>query len=190
MSKIQSHPEVSWHYVPTEENPADLGSRGGQVTDCKSWWSGPVWPSNKGAWPPDIVRRASSETQAEAKATKELFASAKRTNELLDEILAKLTLTMRVSAWVTRFARNIHLPKQERVSGPLTTQEMCDQRTTWTMWVQANHQTLEDEERFGSQVNDQELLECRGLLQGQNPIYLRDRHPYTLNVPYTGELIF
>lgn len=182
--KMQSHPEVSWHHVPTEENPADLGSRGGQVTDCKPWWSGPVWLSNKDAWPPDIVTRASPETQAEAKATKELFARAEATNDPLDEILAKFTLTkaMRVSAWVARFARNIRLPKQERDSGPLTTQEMRDQHTTWTKRAQANHETSEDEERLGLQVNDQGLLECRGRLQGHYPIYLPDQHPYTLKL--------
>ena len=115
VSKIQSYPEVSWHHVPNEENPADLGSRGGQVTDCKPCWSGPVWLPSKDAWPPDIVTRASPETQVEAKVTKELFARAEATNDLLDEILAKFTLTkaIRVSAWVTRFARNIRLPKQE-----------------------------------------------------------------------------
>jgi len=143
VSKMQSHPGVSWHHVPTEENPANLGSRGGHVTDCKPWWSGPVWLSNKGAWPPDILIRASTETQAEAKATKELFARSEATNDPLDEILAKFTLTktMRVTAWVTQFTRNIRLPKQERVSGPLTTQEMRDQHTTWTKRAQANHET-------------------------------------------------
>ena len=121
-----------------------------------------MWLPSKDAWPPDIVTRASLETQAEAKATKELFARAEATNDLLDEILAKFTLTkaMTVSAWVTRFARNIRLPKQERVSGPLTTQEMRDQHTTWTKRAQANHETREDEERLGPQVNDQGLLEC------------------------------
>lgn len=196
---MQSHPEVSWHHVPTEENPADLGSRGELVTDCKPWWSGPVWLSNKDAWPPDIVTRASRETQAEAKATKELFARAEATNDPLDEILVEFTLTkaMRVSAWIARFARNIRLPKQERVSGPSTTQEMRDQHTAWTKRAQANHEKSEDEELLGLQVNDQELLECRGRLQGHYPIYLPDQHPYTLKLVenahqrtlYTGELV-
>ena len=184
VSKVQSHPEVSWHHVPTEENPADLGSRGGQVKDCKPWWSGPAWLSNKEAWPPDIVTRASPETQAEAKATKELFARAEATNYPLDDILAKFTLTkaMRVSAWVSRFARNIRLPKEERISGPLTIQEIHDQHTAWTKRAQANHETRKDEECVGLQVNDQGLLECRGRLQGHYPIYLPDQHPYTLKL--------
>ena len=31
--KIQQHQNVKWHHVPTSENPADLGSRGGSVVD-------------------------------------------------------------------------------------------------------------------------------------------------------------
>ena len=184
VSKIQSHPEVSWHHVPTEDNPADLGSRGGQVTDCKPWWSGPAWLPNKDEWPPDIVTTASPETQAEAKATKELFAMAEAKNDTLDELLAKFTLTkaMRVSAWVSRFTRNSRLPEQERATGPLTTQEMRDQQIIWTKLAQANHEKSEDEERLGLQVNNQGLLECRGRLQGHYPIYLPDQHPYTLKL--------
>ena len=114
-----------------------------------------MWLSNKDAWPPDIVIKASPETQAEAKATKELFARAEVTNDPLDEILAKFTLTkaIRVSTWVSRFTRNIRLPKEKRVSGPLTTQEMRDQHTAWTKRAQANHETNEDEEHLGLQVN-------------------------------------
>jgi len=48
----------------------------------------------------DIVTMASTETQAEAKATKELFTRSEMTNDPLDKILAKFTLTkaMRLSA--------------------------------------------------------------------------------------------
>ena len=74
--KIQAHPDIIWRYVPTQENPADLGSRGGQVTDNPLWWKGPRWLTRKAEWPPDLVTSASPETIAEAKATREIFAVA------------------------------------------------------------------------------------------------------------------
>ena len=33
VKKIQAHSEISWRHVGTSENPADLASRGGRVTE-------------------------------------------------------------------------------------------------------------------------------------------------------------
>ena len=91
VKKIQAHSEITWRHVPTQENPADLGSRGGQVTDNPLWWKGPQWLTTKEEWPPDLVTSASPETMAEAKATREMFAvalAATATDEL-DALLDK-----------------------------------------------------------------------------------------------------
>uniref|UniRef100_A0A6P7HGW5 Uncharacterized protein LOC114348569 n=1 Tax=Diabrotica virgifera virgifera TaxID=50390 RepID=A0A6P7HGW5_DIAVI len=35
-----------WHYVPSEENPADIGSRGclpSELINCSKWWEGPTF---------------------------------------------------------------------------------------------------------------------------------------------------
>ena len=42
--KIQEKNYIQWRYVSSEENPADLGSRGGQVEESSDqWWNGPTW---------------------------------------------------------------------------------------------------------------------------------------------------
>jgi hypothetical protein len=33
VAKKQAHSDIKWHHVPTKENPANLGSRGGQLTE-------------------------------------------------------------------------------------------------------------------------------------------------------------
>jgi hypothetical protein len=43
--KIQAHSSIEWHHVPTSENPADIGSRGGQPTE--KWLNGPTWLGNE-----------------------------------------------------------------------------------------------------------------------------------------------
>ena len=48
VKKIQAHPKIIWRHVPTQDNPADLGSRGGQVTDNPLWWKGPQWLERRG----------------------------------------------------------------------------------------------------------------------------------------------
>ena len=40
--KIKENESVSWRHVPTQENPTDLGSRGGPVNkENVLWWEGP-----------------------------------------------------------------------------------------------------------------------------------------------------
>ena len=74
--KIQQKLWITWRHVPTKENPADLGSRGGQVKqDDELWWCGPKWLSDPSAWPEDISSweltmqvPSSTESQASEKA--------------------------------------------------------------------------------------------------------------------------
>ena len=124
--KVQEHSGINWRHVPTKENPADLGSRGAQVDDSKVWWQGPEWLSDKEKWPTDIVTSRTPESQAEAKITKELFNGATATTGCLNVLLGKfeMTKTLRIVAWTARFIRNSRLKKQERMMGPLTTDEI------------------------------------------------------------------
>ena len=44
VQKIQEKNWITWRYVPTKENSADLGSQGGPVAqDNDLWWHGPKW---------------------------------------------------------------------------------------------------------------------------------------------------
>ncbi|KAK9738549.1 hypothetical protein QE152_g9788 [Popillia japonica] len=47
VAKIQSFPKPSqWRYLPSNENPADVKSRGlnpDQISDCTLWFEGPKW---------------------------------------------------------------------------------------------------------------------------------------------------
>ena len=99
--KIQSHPNTQWRHVPTTENPADLGSRGGSVTGLQLWWRGPEWLSALTSWPKDIVTQASQQSDAERKVQREIFAADIKISDKLDRVLEKFDLhkTLRVCAW-------------------------------------------------------------------------------------------
>ena len=45
--KIKEKESVIWRHVPTQENPADLGSRGGPVNKER----GPNWLKDPASWP-------------------------------------------------------------------------------------------------------------------------------------------
>lgn len=184
VQKIRQHPEIKWHHVGTRENPADLGSRSGSVEMSKLWWEGPRWLTDREKWPADIVTSPTAEVQAESKVVRELFAGAMVTEDEFDILLDKSSLwrTLRVGAWVSRFGRNAGLAKDQRTKGPLTTAEIDVQKVFWENRAQESgketDQFMEDRLQLNLQVNTEGLLECRGRIQGEFPIYIPDSHPY------------
>ena len=90
VKKIQQHSFIQWRYVRSDQNPANLGSRGGRADEsAKLWWEGPAWLAEPESWPPDIVTAATSETQAEAKVVREALFVTKTKDDVLNETLEK-----------------------------------------------------------------------------------------------------
>ena len=114
VKKIQEHLEITWRHVPTNDNPANLGSRGDKVAGNRVWWNGPEWLVNPDQWPPDIVTTATPQSESEAKAVKVLFSAAVVSRDEFDDLLAKFSLTkaIRVIAWVHRFVFNCSAVKE------------------------------------------------------------------------------
>ena len=50
VEKTCQRPEIEWRHVPTQDNAADLASRGGGITSLRL--NGPEWLSNKENCPP------------------------------------------------------------------------------------------------------------------------------------------
>ena len=132
------------------------------------------------------LQTSSPESNAEAKASKQIFALAVESNDVMDELLLRSSLwrTLRVGAWVARFLRNSKSPRNQRIKGPLTTEEINKQRLFWEKKTQkqwkGSDQFQEDQLRLNLQPNRKEVLECRGRIQGNYPVYLPDSALYTL----------
>ena len=61
-----------WQYVPTRENPADLGSRGSLLTKIPEIWGrGASWLQVKENWPRQLGIKRSVESEKEVKISKE-----------------------------------------------------------------------------------------------------------------------
>lgn len=90
---------------------------------------------------------------------------------------------IRVGAWVRRFIHNCKTTAVNRGSGPLTTIEIENQKTWWIIRAQRDAQNkdhyVKDQLQLNLQLNQQQVLECRGRLQGEYPIYLPDDHLFT-----------
>ena len=149
--KIREHSDVVWRHVPTQDNPADLASRGGLVTEENQlWWKGPEWLSDPAKWPVDLVTAPNAESNAEMKATKELFAMAVKADDDLDHLLAKHNYrkTLRVCAWIMRFANNARAKRATRAKGPLTTDKIEKQKPIWLLRVQSRGSENLEEDQF------------------------------------------
>ena len=185
VQKIQQHDKVVWHHVPTSQNPADLGSRGGSVAKNHLWREGPTWLSNRSEWPADVFLEATAETRTEAKVKREILAVTSAESDEFDQLLDKYDLfkVLRIGAWIQRFISNCRTKPGERESGPLVTEEI-QQTKSW--WIKRAQLVARQDSRFEAdqlhlnlQPNDDGILECRGRIHGEFPIYLPDNHPFT-----------
>ena len=135
VEKIRRGEGIEWRHVPTTENPADLGSRGGQLTTL--WLKGPIWLSNRSNWPPHLIVKPSVDSQSESKATREILNTSMENEQstILEAVLKKYPLakTLRIGAWVKRFLDNSRVKtSQGRRHGPLTTDKIDQQRQWWS----------------------------------------------------------
>ncbi len=89
VEKIREHTAVEWRHVNTEENPADLASRGGSVGDKDSWWNGPTWLKDMEEWPPEIATSTSPESKAEEKILRKVFQLTQAERDHFDVLADK-----------------------------------------------------------------------------------------------------
>ena len=165
--------------MPKNDNLADIGSRGCLASRIDpKWFKGPSWLVTKQNWPTDIVTAPSEETEKESKPIKKIMRVANPVRNELDDVLERFEhwKAMRVTAWIFRFSRNAQATKAKRIKDPLTTSEIQEQITQWVKRVQSraksNDSFKADEQKLNIQKNDEGILECRGWIQGQCPIYL------------------
>ena len=185
VTKIRAQSDMVWRHVSSEENPADLASRGGAVNGPTLWWNGPKWLANREEWPPNPVTSACPATEVEVKTIREVLSLAQPnlSNDRVEEVLEKheLKYALRVAAWVTRFITNCKTPK--KLTGPLTADELENVKWGWIKRVQRQATTMPNYPQIKSSLNLQPnkdgLLECRGHIQGKYPIYLPEDATFT-----------
>ena len=188
VAKIRDAEGIEWHHVPTRENPADLGRGGGQLT--KLWLNGPAWLQERSCWPPDLVLQPTTDSQSESKATRAILNTGVEQVEptILGKVLKKhpLSKTLRIGAWIKRFLNNIRVKEDCRKYGPLTTEEIDQQRFWWIKQVQNDAKEDPNFQSEAVQLNVQEdadrVLRCYGRVQGKVPIYLPDNALFTLKL--------
>ena len=171
--------------MPTTENPADLGSRGGSVDHHQLWNQGPSWLSEETEWPSDMILEPNADSNAELKVTRSVFAATAQVHDDFDQLLDahEVYKVLRICAWIQRFISNCRTRVGDRQDGPLNAIEIEQQRLWWTKRAQLECQERlcfkQDQLQLNLQLNSEDILECRGRIEGEFPIHLPESHPFT-----------
>ena len=75
--------------MPTAQNPADLGSRDGNVSNAVQWINGPPWLSFPNQWPTKVDIGPSPESSAEVIEQNEVLAMALLKKDEFTELMEK-----------------------------------------------------------------------------------------------------
>jgi len=125
-AEIQSTlPTKYWHHVRSEDNPADLISRGASLEnlqDCKIWWEGPKWllQFNERSLSEfkltNLSQRDINILESEQKLETRVFSNVKK-NHMILELLnyySSLTKIIRILSWIRRFLLNCKSTRDKR----------------------------------------------------------------------------
>lgn len=136
-------PKNCWHYVRSNDNPADVASRGLYASPLKDnvlWWQGPSWIGEHTCQHNQLLKHEKYHTDLELRSK-----NIKQTNiiqtenkeHLINNLLHKynsITTIKRIIAWIRR-ALN---PQRKQLPGHLTLQELNKAELCILKFVQQN----------------------------------------------------
>ena len=143
---------ASWNYCPTNENPADLLTRGipaDQLSTSTLWSHGPPWITTDENWPTwnpkSILLQSTTEKHLEASNASTDQPTTDQTdclepNHGVNKVInlhdfSTIQRLQRVTAWVLRFANNIK--KKKKRYGPLSVSELDSAQILWIVNCQS-----------------------------------------------------
>ena len=151
LKEIKSLEGVIFKHVPSEDNPADLATRGKSPRELSLsiWWSGPKWLKEpKEQWPNSKTPQSDNLTEfnSEVRGNKILFeakllagedpsqGNRRNLSDINEKRYSSLLKLLRVTAWLFRAVNK--LMKRDTVVGPLTVLELHNAKRLWDLHIQ------------------------------------------------------
>ena len=185
-----------WAYCSTEENPADLGSRGVLASQLKGnqlWWCGPAWLTKQPEdWPETNHSFRTPESLIEEKKTVTAMLTGTEVVTGISAVIdindySSLQRLVRVTAWVKRFLHNIRA--KERTTGRLEVYELKGAENEWLISVQVDLKKQDNFKQLVGELGIKEhkgILRCEGRLlnsdldsEARKPVILPRQHRFT-----------
>ena len=189
-----------WAYCSTEENPADLGSRGvlaSQLKENQLWWRGPSWLIERPEdWPvlTESLRTPESLIE-EKKSAAVMMTKAEIVSGIAGVIdvndYSTLQRLVRVTAWIKRFIDNSRAKakQNEKRTGRLEADELKCAEIEWLKSVQSDLKQQTNFKQLVSELGikeDRAILRCEGRLvnsdlesEARRPVILPRQHRFT-----------
>ena len=154
---------ISFRYVETSQNPADLATRGVSAYDrdkCELWWHGPKWlQDSEKTWPtwdiPMITKETLEKIESETKGPKTFYETSNFAGENINEEkvetkdksasfvtpfrmdekkYSSLLRLFRITAGLLRFVQKAR--KQKTQTGELKAIKIKEAKTLWIKFIQ------------------------------------------------------
>lgn len=156
INEIKAVKGVDFRYVPTNDNPADIATRGKTPNELASqslWWEGPEWlKKDQSGWPKfenfeyngdaeEAVTEEEVEPEGKPGATV-LSPTEKDSFDLLAERTSRLNRLLRTTAWIKRFIEKTRKKRngsQEVRTDYLQSEEIEEAERFWIRRVQQHH---------------------------------------------------
>ena len=183
-----------WNYCPTNQNPADIASRGCKASELISsemWWFGPTFLRESQEHWPNILNLESKLKPSEdvaAQVDKEIRSNPRKdftdvfigassvSNTSIENVIScedfgDANRLFRVTAYVLRFISNLtrKLSKQDVVTSDLTAEEINNAQNLWFHEMQSLLKTERNYQKHSVELrvfeDENHILRCRGRIE-------------------------
>jgi len=201
VKEIRSLTKVnSWKHVPGDQNPADLPSRGCDLSTLikVNWWDGPDWLKRSSSeWPMSNHTYHESEIRNEIRKTAVLKAplSEMKIMSVISNVSHDVKVepfyipktskfnTIGAFAWLNRFINYVRWPGRERKGGSLTLEERKNaEKTVLRISQRDSFDGIDDVKlrTMNALLTDDGLIRTQSKILQRDDVYSSFRYPVIL----------
>ena len=190
VDEIIKSEDIQFRYVDTDNNPADIPTRGTSATELKTktvWWNGPDWlKKDPDEWPTwnytpfskdDLDDRGDSDIIFEMSATQPEVQSVKSPFGIDETRYSSYNKLLRVTAYANRFIINAKdkARTNNHEESELTAEELNQAEIRWIKYLQQKHyfvnKQLNDKQKqsqLNPSIHDDGIIRLHGRFTNSN----------------------